>query len=257
MTRVPLRIAVTLVLALSAAAARAAGSDDAQWPSLGDDAQWPNVKVDEAPINPKPAFIPPDEPVAQPVIRKPLAAPKSVYASKPVFAPETTSVDVTGSVDVTSSTAEWPNVKVDETPINPKPAFVAQEPAPRIASPKISTPKTSTAKSVFAPDTNALDVTGLTPIYKAPAALPEEPQPSAFAFQAGARYWYSFGNYRYAFSNNAVGNMGPAGWDRARFSVSGAIGSCAAAAPASPRLRHPITVNRFIALLLGGRFPSG
>ena len=25
----------------------------------------------------------------------------------------------------------------------------------------------------------------------------------------------------YAFSNNAVGNMGPAGWDRAHFSVSG------------------------------------
>lgn len=26
----------------------------------------------------------------------------------------------------------------------------------------------------------------------------------------------------YAFSNNAVGNMGPAGWDRAHFAVSGA-----------------------------------
>lgn len=26
----------------------------------------------------------------------------------------------------------------------------------------------------------------------------------------------------YAFSNNAVGNMGPAGWDRARFAVAGA-----------------------------------
>ena len=26
----------------------------------------------------------------------------------------------------------------------------------------------------------------------------------------------------YAFSNNAVGNMGPAGWDRAKFAVSGA-----------------------------------
>lgn len=26
----------------------------------------------------------------------------------------------------------------------------------------------------------------------------------------------------YAFSNNAVGNMGPAGWDRARFTVEGA-----------------------------------
>ena len=26
----------------------------------------------------------------------------------------------------------------------------------------------------------------------------------------------------YAFSNNAVGNMGPAGWDRAKFSVDGA-----------------------------------
>lgn len=26
----------------------------------------------------------------------------------------------------------------------------------------------------------------------------------------------------YAFSNNAVGNMGPAGWDRAKFTVSGA-----------------------------------
>lgn len=27
----------------------------------------------------------------------------------------------------------------------------------------------------------------------------------------------------YAFSNNAVGNMGPAKWDRARFEVSGAV----------------------------------
>ena len=26
----------------------------------------------------------------------------------------------------------------------------------------------------------------------------------------------------YGFSNNAVGNMGPASWDRARFTVSGA-----------------------------------
>jgi uncharacterized protein (DUF2141 family) len=27
----------------------------------------------------------------------------------------------------------------------------------------------------------------------------------------------------YAFSNNAVGNMGPASWDRARVTVSGAV----------------------------------
>jgi uncharacterized protein (DUF2141 family) len=27
----------------------------------------------------------------------------------------------------------------------------------------------------------------------------------------------------YAFSNNAVGNMGPASWDRARFNVNGAV----------------------------------
>ena len=27
----------------------------------------------------------------------------------------------------------------------------------------------------------------------------------------------------YAFSNNAVGNMGPAGWDQARFAVSGDV----------------------------------
>jgi uncharacterized protein (DUF2141 family) len=27
----------------------------------------------------------------------------------------------------------------------------------------------------------------------------------------------------YAFSNNAVGNMGPAGWDRAHFSATGAV----------------------------------
>jgi uncharacterized protein (DUF2141 family) len=27
----------------------------------------------------------------------------------------------------------------------------------------------------------------------------------------------------YAFSNNAVGNMGPAGWDRAHFAASGAV----------------------------------
>lgn len=27
----------------------------------------------------------------------------------------------------------------------------------------------------------------------------------------------------YAFSNNAIGNMGPASWERARFSVSGAV----------------------------------
>ena len=27
----------------------------------------------------------------------------------------------------------------------------------------------------------------------------------------------------YAFSNNAVGNMGPASWERARFAVSGPV----------------------------------
>jgi uncharacterized protein (DUF2141 family) len=27
----------------------------------------------------------------------------------------------------------------------------------------------------------------------------------------------------YAFSNNAVGNMGPASWERARFNVNGAV----------------------------------
>lgn len=182
MTRVPLSIAVTLLLALSASGARAAGSDDAQWPSLGDDAQWPNVKLDDAPpINPRPAFIPRDEPVA-----------KSVR-HKPVFAPET------GNVDVTGSTAEWPNVKLDDAPqINPKPAFVANEPATKPAS----------RKPVFAPETSHLDARDSMAAQwpNVTKALPEEEwQPSAFAFEAGTRYWYSFGNYRFAFSNGAPG----------------------------------------------------
>jgi outer membrane protease len=182
-TRVPFCIAVIFGIALSAVAAHAAAGDDAQWPSLGDDAQWPSVKLDDAPpINPKPAFIPPDEPVA-----------KSVK-HKPVFAPETNRLDITGS------TAEWPNVKLDETPqINPKPAFVAHEPATKPAS----------RNSVFAPDTGRLGARDsmAADLSYGPKALriEEEPQPSAFAFEAGARYWYSFGNYRFAFSNGVQG----------------------------------------------------
>jgi outer membrane protease len=212
-TRVPLCIAVVFGVALSAAAARAAGSDDAQWPSFGDDnAQWPNVKVDEAPINPKPHFIPDDGPAEKPAIRKPASRPVAAKIATPkTAAPKTVAPKTAGSetaasepvyaetshTEVTGSTAEWPSVKVDETPINPKPAFVQSEPAPKSAS----------AKSIFAPETSRLDVTGtnLAVSPKAPVMLPDEPQPSAFAFEAGARYWYSFGNHRFAFNNNAPG----------------------------------------------------
>jgi len=151
-TRVPLRIAVTLVLALSATAARAAGSDDAQWPSLGDDAQWPNVKLDE-PINPKPGFIDRDQ--------KPAPRTARPVARASVFAPEP------GNIEVTGSNAQWPRVP------DTLPELSAEARAQAI-------------------------------ITKAPApaqAIIEAPQPSPFAFEAGARYWYSSGNYRFAFAN--------------------------------------------------------
>jgi outer membrane protease len=182
-TRVPLSIAVTFLLAVSAMPARAAGGDDAQWPSLGGDAQWPNVKLDDAPpINMKPAFIPPDEPVA-----------KSVKHTS-LFAPETSQLDITGS------TAEWPNVKLDEAPqINPNPAFIADKATAKSTS--VSSPNTSRLE---ARDSMAAQWPNVT------KALPQnmsevEPQPSAFAFEAGTRYWYSFGNYRFAFSNGVQG----------------------------------------------------
>ena len=152
MTRSGLPITIAIALVLAATAARAASTDlaDPQWPSLGDDAQWPNVKLDETPINPKPAFIDRDQ--------KPEPNPARVAAKPgkptPVFAPELRNLEVTGS------TAQWPMV----------------------SEALADTPTEARAQAL-------------------PDRLPELQQPSPFAFEVGARYWYSSGNYRFAFAN--------------------------------------------------------
>lgn len=224
MTRFVLLTVVTIALALTAAAvARAAESDrfaDPQWPAVeGSDAQWPNVPTEDLPTsrpNPQPAFIDRDQLPAHPVTTKPAIHAPTIAAE--IFQDDSKAsakqgvkqsgqepTQETSGPEVTGSTAQWPNVKLDDMPIDPAPAFVNRD-----QNPGPATAKPASAKSVFAPEFGNVEVTGSTaqwpnipkaPSKEIPEALDETSRPSPFAFEAGARYWYSSGNYRFAFSN--------------------------------------------------------
>jgi hypothetical protein len=66
----------------------------------------------------------------------------------------------------------------------------------------------------------SLDLPPQAPVYKAPIARPEifeKRFPSPFAFEGGARYWYSIGQNRFAFTNNTFPFGNPTStldWDR-------------------------------------------
>ena len=92
--------------------------------------------------------------------------------------------------NVATDQPQWPNIAPDKLPeplINPNPAFLdADQVANRILG---------------LPDTSAMpDVTGSTPRWP---ELPSERRPSDFSFEVGARYWYSWGNISFAFSNGS------------------------------------------------------
>jgi outer membrane protease len=151
-TRFSLCTAVTIALAMTTAAARAADRyADPQWPAVeGSDAQWPNVRTEDLPSsrpNPRPAFIDRDQVPANPIATKPAMHAPTIAAE--IFkdnAKESVKQSASETIkpEVTGSTAQWPKLR-------------------------------------------------------------EDPKPSPFAFEAGARYWYSSGNYRFAFSNGIPG----------------------------------------------------
>ena len=90
--------------------------------------------------------------------------------------------------NVTVDEAQWPNIPSDKLPeprINPNPGFLdADQVANRILG--------------LGDMGNAPDVTGSTPRWP---ELPPEKRRSDYSFEVGARYWYSWGNISFAFSN--------------------------------------------------------
>jgi hypothetical protein len=86
----------------------------------------------------------------------------------------------------------WPNLRPEDLPDptpNPQPAFVDPNPA---------TGRILGGDVVGQPYLAGSDVTGSLARWP---DLPPEPRPSPFAFEVGARYWYSTGSYQFAFSN--------------------------------------------------------
>ena len=112
---------------------------------------------------------------------------------------------------IEGSDAQWPNLRPEDLPTsrpNPRPEFVDRDQAPASqVMAKSTTPAFTTAglKEITKEPTSEIaraDATGSTAQWP---KLAEEPKPSPFAFEAGARYWYSSGNYRFAFSNGIPG----------------------------------------------------
>jgi hypothetical protein len=147
--------------------------------------------------------------------------------------------------------AEWPNIRQSDTlwPLAPlgapqwpniPPDSMAQAPRTMPASDAVSDgPKApadyglgdaaGVAAAIDPPKPKKDDdlVTGASldlPVLKAPPAVPAAPPalfekrfPSAFAFEGGARYWYSIGQNRFAFTNQTFPFGNPTStldWDR-------------------------------------------
>ena len=93
--------------------------------------------------------------------------------------------------NIASDGPQWPNANLDDPPSpppNPRPAFLG--------------PDQVTARMGRSRGAGSglldVDTTGSTAQWP---KLPKEEQPSSFMFEAGARYWYSSGTFRFAFSN--------------------------------------------------------
>jgi hypothetical protein len=177
------RLQVAAALALSlifAAVAQAAGR------SAGDGPQWPDVPDSALPApNPHPSFVDPDETINRIMRPKPgdLDADASISADGP----------------------QWPNVPEDKMPAA-KPAAEDKMPAPK---PSTADARRSGAAEALAKATEVAPAEAAPPA-AAPAARSASDsyawyRPDAlmspFAFETGARYWFSSGRTSFAFTN--------------------------------------------------------
>lgn len=165
MTR--LQVCAALVLGF---AVMTLGVSQAAERTFADGPQWPDVPSDKLPVpNPHPAFLDPDEVTAR--ILRPKAGDLDA--------------DVTGSV---GGDPQWPDLPPEKLPApNSKPAFAA----PGDALARAQRPKSEASASAPTPEATT-----------SAAQWPQfQPLPSQFAFETGARYWYSSGKVRFAFRN--------------------------------------------------------
>ena len=94
--------------------------------------------------------------------------------------------------NIASDGPQWPNANLDDPPSpppNPRPAFLG----PDQVTARIMGRSRGAGSGLL-----DVDTTGSTAQWP---KLPKEEQPSSFMFEAGARYWYSSGTFRFAFSN--------------------------------------------------------
>jgi len=185
-------IAVTAFALASASAAERKSDGGPQWPNIGvDDVDFPSQS-----LNKHPSFIDPEE-VTDRILGRTSQASRQSRGS----------ASKAGS-DITGSTARWPNVRLDSdaTPAprpNQRPSFTdSNEVTERITrrSPReAAKPAAVPAKPSTASDALATDLTGSTARWPVERQAPRSP----FAFEAGARYWYSVGAVRFNFTNNS------------------------------------------------------
>ena len=111
---------------------------------------------------------------------------------------------------IEGSDAQWPNLRPEDLPSsrpNPRPAFIdahqvrANDVAAKPKAPEPNLAKASTRQRADEAVNVTInpEVTGSTAQW--PKLAEEAPRPSPFAFEVGARYWYSGGSFRFAFSN--------------------------------------------------------
>lgn len=112
--------------------------------------------------------------------------------------------------DIPAGNPQWPNVRLDDLDavrVNPRPAFIDPVQVedrilgrPSRAPARWSAASKSNAVPIQPSAADGLDANASGGTARWPS-LPPEKQPSQFAFEAGARYWYSSGSMNFAFSN--------------------------------------------------------
>ena len=181
-------VAIALTLALAGAAQLRAAEwpsvreSDALWPTTPlDDAQWPDIPAAELKKLPAPV---PEAPAAVP------SAPSisaTTSASSAPAAPTETQASTTKS-DFTSALRSW-----FSSPDKAKTEKAADKTDK--AADKTSDDTLTTGASLDIPPPKAQPVVPVRRLFA-------ERDPSPFSFEAGARYWYSVGQNRFAFASN-------------------------------------------------------
>lgn len=165
MTRLKFSAALVAGFAFISIAAQAADEDP----------QWPNVPSESLPVpNPRPAFADPDEVVAR-ILRK-----------------QPGDLDADEIKSAASGDPQWPDVPPEKLPA----------PDTNRPSPESQLAKTRILPSdpIFAADMTVRRAAGAA---RWPDLPPDRAPPSPFAFETGARYWFSGGKIRFAFANGA------------------------------------------------------